>query len=343
MPTLPTILKIPMKFERRMKRIVEKGDIKELYRILYESSLDEGEGPGYMGYLFYVLYFTQLIQAYYKYINKNLSLTSRENLRRSYIGKIHIIRKGYISIFSNYEKKFMKSYNIDSEWIKNKILSRRLDTKIDNYYYSIYFKQVRRFIEKYKYGFNLDYERLYRLYISLVKLGIELFLIYSWTVYLYSHIFHFLRNNEDLENIYKIAEEEGVPRKLFNILVKMAKTYGYDSDWVINTIKYIPLIFSVNSKVEYSSKSDSIKINIEIMGAWMPNILLYTFMSFGVKIKALELRDAQRPMCRICRLFWIGIYSSLYGSEIKVLDHTYKYNKGICRISLEAIKESEAT
>ncbi|RLG62173.1 hypothetical protein DRN87_00460 [Candidatus Geothermarchaeota archaeon] len=330
-----------MTFERRMMRIVEKGDAEEFYFIVFNSSLDGFEGPGYLGYIFYILFFTQLIQAYSKYIINNLSIASREKIRRNLISRLHIIRRSYFNLLSDYEWDFIRKYGFDEDWIRSKVLSRNIGTKVDNIYYSAYFKEVRRIMESERRKASSEFKTLYKLYTSLMKTGIEISLIFAWILYLYTYLFQILRGNGELDDIVDASLENGLHRKIIHNLIKMSRLYGYDEKWVSRTFKYAMFVLSKNVDLEVNNGN----IEVKVLGSWPPILLLYSFIVMGVKPSARDMMDAQKPMCRLCRLFWIGVLGYFMDNEIKVVLHTFKIRHGLCILKLEAIKEAgeEAT
>ena len=64
-------------------------------------------------------------------------------------------------------------------------------------------------------------------------------------------------------------------------------------------------------------------------------------MVLGKKPSAEDIKRAQKPMCRLCRLFWIGIY--MYnGKEVGITEHSYSVKEGRCFMRFEIIKEASS-
>ncbi len=330
-------LYIPIKYNRRYGRAYDNAGWRGVLYITYSSSLDDSvdyplvdtseySGPGYLGYLFYMIYDMNIMYRVYREVASKLFRRDLDGIHSRLRSKYHYIRRALKDMFTSYELTFMDMYG----WDINKFLSRLVNVsfmyEVPNDLYAREFRRVWAILNDSRLNYDFTTEKYMKIISLLMRFGIGISLYHRLRLIEYSSFFYYGReviSDIDFESII-----DG-----YEIFHRLASLYGME--YLIERDLYphrYSLILS-RGLLELGGGGDVIFKGFSCV---FPTMARHLPQIYRAKYTPNIVKDTLMPICRICRsLLASFIISKGYG--VAISDHSVSGSN--CKIVFNIYRE----
>ncbi len=330
---------IPIAYSRRYGRAYDNAGWRGVMYLTYASSIDDAfdypyydsfefNGPGYLGYLFYMIYDMNVMYNVYLKISESLLRSDLDRIRSRMKSRLPYLRKAFQELFTRYELSFMKEF----DWNLSRFLSRMIyitfEKEVKNDYYIREFKAINTYLSNTTLKYNFTQEAFQKFLRRIIRFGIGISLAHRIRLMEYVSFFYYARDvlngyeYEDLINGYK----------LFNYL-----SDKYCFDFLIDKGLY-PHRYNVivwKSRLELGGKSSS-EITFYGDSCIFPLFVNRIPSIYRTSYKAGDIMKTLMPICKVCRSL-LGSFIVSKGFNVSISDHRVRNSQ--CRIVYSVYRE----
>jgi hypothetical protein len=258
----------------------------------------------------------------------SLNLYGKEYIKRSQLRGIRLLRRHFTKLFTIRETRFISKYGIDSEWMRVKVLGRAPWTKIDNYYYRVVVGEaIDSLRDCVKRG---DRKGLAENLYSLVRIGIELTLLFSWLHFVLLYIYNIITKVMDVDGIVRVFGESKFKGMSIKILYELADYFNISISILLRMFPHKNHIHSFNSYGKVVKKGYTVDWVGYIERCWS---IIFT----GYLYKAGIVGDFNlHVVCRLCIMNYEALYEFVPNGFSEVDISSEKDEKYMCVIRIEA-------
>ena len=330
---------IPITYSRRYGRAFDNSGWRGVVYLTYASSLDdtydypyyesiEFNGPGYLGYLFYMIYDMNVMYQVYSRISEKLGTGRLEKVRNRLRSRIPYIRRAFQEFFTGFEIEFMKEYGWNLRNFLSRIISLNFEKEVRDDYYVKEFEVFNRVLMDNRLKYNFTQEMFHKIYRRLIRFGIGISLSHRLRLLEYTSFFYYAR---DVLNGYEYDDlVDGY--ELFHTL---SERYGlnYLVDKGLYPHRYSIIVWRGRLELSSTNTSDIMFIGDSCIFPLLANRIPSMYRSvYSVG----DIRDTLMPICRICRSLLSSFIVSR-GYRVDISDH--RVRNGQCRIIYTIYRE----
>lgn len=323
----PIFLRIPMRFESDISRLLKARDYRGVYSLYTGFNLNDGRGPGYHGYIIYTLYQVNVQVYRFNILMDRLNKFSREYVNKRLIKNIGLLRRTLLHMLSPMELKFMKRYGLDGEWLRIKIIARSPRLKIENYYYKVRLGDLMDGIESSIKNGEVD--KLVGCLREAIRVGIEVSLLLAWHLLLLTYIhltLNTIMDEDDLLDVYHDGEYVDGVAKL------MEQFSGFPGVNMSIMMKYYPHrlhTHSINSYGRRRSRGRIVEWMAIVEGCWVNILAKYVSRMGGMDSIGGSI------LCKLCNIEF-EVVARITGDESINIEIKSSLDGDRCTITINA-------
>jgi len=236
-PNFSSYIYLPLEYERRFNRSFSYGGWRgvlyesfysSLLRIPFTYTLESFDGPGYLGYLFFMVYDMVLIHNVYKAINVETGLgRDGDSFVRRFRPRIIRSLRGS---FTQLELEFMRRYGVDINSLLRGVGLSSFNYPIDIHHLRLQFKSIVSSITDESSWYRMDSQHFIRILSRLMRMGISLSIqhVYRYMEHLlflskiddYIESYDFIPSISPIELYYRLARRLGMDYLVENDLYR---------------------------------------------------------------------------------------------------------------------------
>ena len=336
-PLYSSPLYIPIKYSRKYGRAYDNGGWRGVLYTTYSSSLEdtvdypifdtaEYRGPGYLGYIFYMIYDMNLMYRVYREIASRLLRRDLDDIHSRLRSKHHYIRRAFKDMFTSYELSFMNMYGWDINRFLSRIVNLSFMYEVPNDMYSREFKRIWHLVNDSRLNYDFPTEYYMKILTVLMRFGIGISLYHRLRLLEYSSFFYYGR--EVLNGIDFDTVIDG-----YEIFISMARYYGME--YLIERDLY-PHRYSVILSKGFLELGGGNDVVFKGYSCIFPTIARHLPDIYRTRYNVNMVRKTLMPICKICRsLLSSFIVSKGYG--VSVSNHSVSGSN--CEIVFTIYKE----
>ncbi len=340
---------IPISYSRRYGRAFDNAGWRGVVYLTYASSLNDAfdypyyesiefNGPGYLGYLFYMIYDMNVMYHVYNRISEMLLRSDLDRVRNRLKSRLPYLRRAFQELFTRFELQFMKEYDWNFQRFLSRIISLNFEKEVRNEYYIKEFELFNRVLLDGRHKYSFTQEAFQKIVRRLMRFGIGVSLNHRLRLLEYISFFYYAR---DILNGYEYEDlVDGY--ELFNSLSERYGLY-YLVDRGLYPHRYNVIVW--RSRLELGGpKSNDITFTGD--SCIFPLFVHRIPQIYRSSYDARDIRDTLMPICKVCRSL-LGRFIVSRGYNVSIADHRVRNSQ--CRIVYTVYREglrgfeSEAT